>query len=161
MQVLLVVLGSIAIVVGIVGIIVPVLPGLVLCWLSVLGWAIFADAGWGKWLVLGIATVWAVLGTVVKFTWPGKQLKESGVPTTTILVGVVLGIVGMFVIPVVGLFVGFILGVFLAEAQRAKSFSGAWPSTVAALKATGLSMLIELMAAFAIALTFTAGALFA
>jgi hypothetical protein len=161
MQVLLVVICSLLIVVGIVGIVVPVLPGLVLCWVGVLGWAIFADAGWGKWLVLGIATVWAVLGTVVKFAWPGKQLKESGVPTTTVLAGVVLGIVGMFVIPVVGLFVGFIVGVFLAEALRAKSFSGAWPSTVAALKATGLSVLIELMTAFAVALTFAAGVIFA
>jgi uncharacterized protein YqgC (DUF456 family) len=161
MQVFLVVACSIVIVVGIIGIVLPVLPGLVLCWVGVLAWAIFADAGWGKWLVLGLATVWAVLGTVIKFAIPGKRLKESGVPTTTILAGVVLGIVGMFVIPVVGLFVGFILGVFLAEAARAKSFSGAWPSTVQALKATGLSVLIELMTAFAIAVTFAAGVIFA
>jgi uncharacterized protein YqgC (DUF456 family) len=161
MQALLVVICSLLIVVGIVGIVVPVLPGLVLCWVGVLGWAIFADASWGKWLVLGLATVWAVVGTVVKFAWPGKRLKESGVPTTTVLAGVVLGIIGMFVIPVVGLFVGFIVGVFLAEAARAKSFSEAWPSTVAALKATGLSVLIELMTAFAIAVTFVAGVIFA
>jgi uncharacterized protein YqgC (DUF456 family) len=67
----------------------------------------------------------------------------------------------MFVIPVVGLFVGFILGVFLAEALRAQSFSGAWPSTVEALKATGLSVLIELLTAFAIAVTFVFGVIFA
>ena len=48
-------------------------------------------------------------------------------------------------IPVVGLLVGFVLGVYLAELRRVGS-EAAWPATRHALKAVGLSMLIELVA---------------
>jgi uncharacterized protein len=43
--------------VGIVGVVVPVLPGLLLCWASVLAWALLTDAGRGRWVVLGTATL--------------------------------------------------------------------------------------------------------
>jgi uncharacterized protein len=69
----------------------------------------------------------------------------------------VLGLVGFFVIPVVGLFVGFVLGVWLAEWARLRDPRRAWPSTKQALKAAGLSMLIELAAGLAIAAVWLAG----
>ena len=36
------------VIVGVVGVLVPILPGLLLCWASVLVWALFADAGPGQ-----------------------------------------------------------------------------------------------------------------
>ncbi|NUO56171.1 MAG: DUF456 domain-containing protein, partial [Hamadaea sp.] len=39
-----------AILVGTVGVVVPVVPGLILSWGAVLVWALFSDAGWGRWL---------------------------------------------------------------------------------------------------------------
>jgi uncharacterized protein YqgC (DUF456 family) len=152
-------LCGLAIVAGIVGVIVPVLPGLLLCWLGVLAWAVFADGGLAKWLVLAVVTGLAAAGTVVKYLWPGRNLKRSGVPNTTLLAGGVLGLVGFFVIPIVGLVLGFVLGVWLAERVRLGDHRRAWPSTVHALKAAGLSMLIELAAALAIAATWGAGLL--
>ena len=47
-------------------------------------------------------------------------------------------------VPVVGLFIGFVLGVYLSELQRVGPRM-AWPSTKAALRAVGVSMLVELM----------------
>jgi uncharacterized protein len=55
----------------------------------------------------------------------------------------VLGVVGFFVVPVIGLFIGFVVGVFAAEWRRL-GHARAWPSTKHALKAAGLSILIEL-----------------
>src|SRR5215207_7015631 len=75
-------------VVGLVGIVVPILPGLLLSYGAVLVWAIFADAGRGKWLVLGLATLWALIGTVVKYAWPGRRMKRAGIPNWTLLAGV-------------------------------------------------------------------------
>jgi len=152
-------LCGLAIAAGIVGTIVPVLPGLLLCWLGVLAWAVFADGGWVKWLVLAVVTALAAAGTVVKYLWPGRNLKRSGVPNSTLLVGGVLGLVGFFVVPILGLILGFILGVWLAERVRLGDNRLAWPSTVHALKAAGLSTLIELAAALAIAATWGAGLL--
>jgi uncharacterized protein len=152
-------LCGLAILIGVVGVIVPVLPGLVLCWAGVLGWALLVDAGWGKWLVLAVATAVALTGTVAKYAWPGRNLKRTGVPNRSLFAGGALGAVGFFVIPVVGLFIGFVLGLWLAERIRLGGFQLAWPSTKQALKAAGLSMLIELAAALAIATTWVVGLL--
>jgi uncharacterized protein YqgC (DUF456 family) len=147
------------VIVGIVGVVVPVLPGLLLCWASVLVWALFGDAGWERWVVLALATVWTVLGTVVKYAWPGRRIKDAGVPTRSLVIGVAFGLVGMFVIPLVGLLVGFVLGVWIAEAARHGGLGRAWPSTRAALLGAGLSVLVELTAAMLVLGTFVAGLL--
>jgi uncharacterized protein YqgC (DUF456 family) len=154
----LIILCALAIVVGIVGVVVPVLPGLFLCLAAVAVWAILGDGNTaGRWAVFGLCAGWVAVGTIVKYTWPGRRMKAVGVPTRTLVFGVLLGIAGMFVIPVVGLPIGFVAGVWVAEAQRHGGFGPAWPSTVAALKAAGLSVLVELGAAFLVALTWVAG----
>jgi uncharacterized protein YqgC (DUF456 family) len=150
-------LSALAIAVGIVGVLVPVLPGLLLCWAGVLLWALLGGGGWGRWVVLAAATGLAVAGTVVKYAVPGRNLKKAGVPTSSLLAGGVLGIVGFFAIPVVGLFIGFVLGIWLAEQLRLRDRRAAWTSTKHALKATGVSMLIELAAGLGIAAVFAAG----
>ncbi|WBB95862.1 DUF456 domain-containing protein [Solwaraspora sp. WMMA2080] len=150
-QTLVTLLSGLAILIGLIGVLVPILPGLLLCWAGVLGWAIFSDAGGGRWLVVAVATLIAVGGTVTKYLWPGRDLKRAGVPNRSLLVGGALGLVGFFVVPVLGLVVGFVLGVWLAERQRLGDFAAAWPATKRAVLAVGLAMLIELGAAFAIA----------
>jgi hypothetical protein len=79
------------------------------------------------------------------------------VPARTTWAGVVLGVVGFFVVPVVGVVLGFVLGVYLAERVRLGSHGAAWPSTVHALKAAGWSMLIELATALIMAATWGIG----
>jgi hypothetical protein len=96
------------------------------------------------WVVLSVATGLMVLSQVVKVLVPGRRMRDAGVPWRSTTAGAVLGIVGFFVIPVVGLFLGFPLGVYLAERIRVGSHAQAWSSTIHALKAMGLSILIEL-----------------
>jgi uncharacterized protein len=150
--------SALVILAGILGVVIPVLPGLLLCWVGVLLWALLGGAGTLGWLIFGLATAVAAAGTVVKYLWPGKRLKSTGVPTTSLLAGGVLAVVGFFVVPVVGLVLGFVLGVWLAE--RARLGAGrAWPSTRQALAAVGLSMLVEFIAAVAIAAIWLTGVL--
>lgn len=137
------VLAGLLILIGLVGMVLPILPGPVFVVAGVAVWAIPRNDAIGWW-VLGIATVLILIGQVVKFLIPGKQLRDAGVPNRTLLLGAVLGIVGFFVIPVVGLFLGFVLGIYLAELARLKDSAKAWPATKHSLKAVGWSMLIEL-----------------
>lgn len=140
-------IAALVIAVGLVGIIVPVLPGSILVVAGVLGWAV-AEGGATAWTVFAVATALVVAGTVVKYVVPGRNLQVAGIPATTQWAGVAAGVVGFFVVPVVGLFLGFVLGVYLAELVRVGS-ARAWPSTVHSLKAVGLSIVIELAAAVA------------
>ena len=140
-------IAALVIAVGLVGIIVPVLPGSILVVAGVLGWAV-AEGGATAWTVFAVATALVAAGTVVKYVVPGRNLQVAGIPATTQWAGVAAGVVGFFVVPVVGLFLGFVLGVYLAELVRVGS-ARAWPSTVHSLKAVGLSIVIELVAAVA------------
>jgi dienelactone hydrolase len=51
------VVAALAILAGLAGVVVPGLPALPLCWGGVLVWALFGDAGPGRWAVLAAATV--------------------------------------------------------------------------------------------------------
>ena len=150
-------LVGLAILVGLVGIVVPVLPGTVLILGAVLVWSI-QDGSATAWVVFALAAGLLVAGTAVKYAVPGRRLKANGVPQRTLLLGGVIGIVGFFVIPVVGLFIGFVLGVYLAELQRVGR-QAAWPSTRHALNAVLHSIAIELAAGLLAALTWLAGTL--
>jgi uncharacterized protein len=149
-------LVGLAILVGVIGIVVPVLPGSALVLGAVLVWAI-EDSSATAWTVFAIATAFLVVGAVVKYTVPGRRLKATGVPNRSIILGGLLGIIGFFVVPVVGLFVGFVLGVYASEHQRVGR-ERAWPSTKVALRAVGASILIELAAALLAAATWVTGA---
>ncbi len=150
-------LVGLAVLVGLVGIVVPALPGSILILGAVLAWAVASGTSAG-WVVFSVVTTLLVLGGIVKYAVPGRGLKTAGVPGRTLVAGGLLGIVGFFVVPVIGLVLGFVLGVYLSELQRV-GVDLAWPSTRAALKAAGLSMLIELAAGLLAALTWVVGAI--
>lgn len=146
---------AVAILVGLVGILVPILPGGLLIVAAVLVWAV--DAGGATaWVVLAVAAAFVAVGTVVKFAVPGRRLKDAGIPASTQWTGVLVGVVGFFVVPVLGLFIGFVLGIYLAERHRLGP-DAAGPSTKASLRAVGLSILIELLAGVLAACTWVVG----
>jgi uncharacterized protein YqgC (DUF456 family) len=138
------VVAALLVVVGLLGIVVPVMPGLSLVVGGVALWAVARNDAVG-WTVLGVAAALAVAGSIVKYLLPGRRMRDAGVPGRTLVTGGVLGIVGFFVVPVVGLFLGFVLGTYLAELGRVGR-ARAWPSARHALKAVGWSILIELAA---------------
>lgn len=149
------VLVALAIVVGLVGIVLPVLPGTMLVLGAILVWAVEVSTGTG-WAVFAVSTTFLATGTVVKYLVPGRRLRTGGIPTSTLLAGGLLGIVGFFVVPVIGLVLGFVLGIYLAEIARVGS-QQAWPATKHALKAVGLSVAIELAAALLATATWMVG----
>ncbi|MCW2844562.1 MAG: hypothetical protein JWN22_2478 [Nocardioides sp.] len=138
------VLVALAIAVGLVGILVPILPGSVLILAAVLVWAVVTGGG-AAWSVFGVVTALLVAGTVVKYAVPGRRLKDSGIPASTQWIGAAGAVLGFFVVPVVGVLLGFVAGVYVAERLRLGA-QPAWPSTRAALRAVGLSIVIELAA---------------
>lgn len=150
-------LVGLVILVGLAGIVVPLLPGSMLILGAVLVWTVM-EGSRTAWMVFALVTTLLVVGAVVKYVVPGRGLKSSGVPTRSITIGGILGIVGFFVVPVVGLVIGFLLGVYLSETRRVGR-NLAWPSTVAAVKAVGLSVLVELVAALFATGVWVVGAL--
>lgn len=140
------VLVGLVIAVGLVGVVVQVIPGSLLILGAVLVWA--GETGGAVAWVTFVVGLLAVAGASVgKYLLAGRHLKGAGVRSSTLAWGGVLGVIGFFVVPVVGLPLGFVLGVYAAERVRRREHRAAWVATVAALKATGITMLVELAGA--------------
>ena len=131
---------------GLVGVLLPVLPGLLLIWGAGLVWAVGDGGGPVRWTVFGVLTALLVVGTVAKYVLPARSAAARGAPATTLLAGAAGAILGFFVIPVVGLLVGGVAGIYLAELARLHDRRRAAVSTRAALVAIGIGVLIELAA---------------
>ena len=85
------ILCGLAILVGVAGTIIPVLPGSFLIGLSLLAWAIWGGAGAAGWVVFGVGLVFVLAGMAASAVLTGRKLKEHRIPSRSVLVGLVAG----------------------------------------------------------------------
>jgi uncharacterized protein len=147
------VLVGLVMLVGLIGVFVPILPGLVLIWAATLLWTV-SEEGTVRWVVLTIATLLLLGALILKYVIPARTVQKSGAPTSTLLVGLLGAVVGFFVIPVVGFIIGGVAGILVAEVLRLGSLGSARRSTAAALVGIGIGVLIELLAGVAMILVW-------
>jgi uncharacterized protein YqgC (DUF456 family) len=150
------VLIALVMLVGILGIVIPVLPGLLLVWAGALIWAIEQQSPTG-WVVLAVATVAYAAGLALQYLLPGRRMRAAGIGSWTILLALVVGVVGFFVIPVVGAAIGFVGAIYAIERLRVRDSARAWLATKHALRAVALNIGIELGTAVAIMTTWLLG----
>lgn len=150
--------AALLLVVGVLGTIIPILPGslLTIGTLLVWAWVLGSTASWTAGLI-GIAL--AVVGMSASAILTGRKMRRERIPRGPIIVGIVAGVVGMFIVPVVGLFLGFALGLLLAEYARRRDLSAAWRSSVEAMKSMGFGMLLECACASLATFAFVVGAI--
>jgi uncharacterized protein YqgC (DUF456 family) len=141
-DIIVTVVAGVLLAVAVFGTIYPVLPGSPIALVTVIawGWVLGSAASWSA---AGVAAVLACLGWSASALLTGRKLKKQQIPRRSIVVGVLASIVGMFVIPVAGLFLGFAGGLLISEYTRRKDFRAAAGSSLEALKAMGLGMLVE------------------
>lgn len=153
-----VVLPPLLILVGLVGIVVPVLPGMLLVLAGMLVFALGTGTTTG-WVLFGLAVVVAAAGAALQYAVPGRRMKRQGVRTSTLLLALALAVVGFFVVPVIGAPLGFLLGIYLVELGRGRDHSAAWTRTRHAVVAVLQGVGIELAAAFVVAVLYVVGLL--
>lgn len=156
-DVLTTVVAAILLTIAVVGTVFPILPGSLLTLVTLPGWAWILGST-PAWSAAGVGAVLAVLGMSASLVLTGRTMKREKIPNLPVTIGVVAGIVGMFVVPGFGLFIGFALGLFAAELVRQRNLALAGRSSVAALKSLGLGMLIEFTCAALAASAFAVGA---
>jgi uncharacterized protein len=156
-QILLV---AVVIAIGLIGILLPMLPGTVLIFGAIAVWA-FVESTTAGWITLGVATAALAAPLVIKYLWPVQRMRRAEVSTRSLLAGGVLGIIGFFVVPVLGLVLGFVAGVFLAELAIRQDHVRAWASTVHAVKGVALSVGVELAGGLLAAAVWVVGVLVA
>ena len=151
-----IVLVALVIAVGLVGIVVPLIPGIVLVFGAIAVWAA-VENNVTAWVTLGVVAAVLAASTLIKYLWPMRRMREADVRTLSLVAGAVLGVIGFFVIPVVGLVIGFVLGIYLAELANRRDQRVAWTSTKHALKGVALSVGVELAGALLATVAWVAG----
>lgn len=136
--------------VGVIGTLLPLLPGLPIVWGAALVYGLVEGFGGIGAVLFGVITVIAAGGMVAAFALPHRRVAAAGVPRSTIVAGLVGGIVGFFVIPVIGLPIGAVAAVMAKETARLSDTRAAWRTTKAMIVGFGLGVLLELAAALAI-----------
>jgi len=121
--------------VGLLGLIVPVFPGLTVMWLGTLVYALIQNAagnmtGW-KWFLFGLITVLMIVGNIADNLIIARKMRDKYIPWSSILWAFAAGIVAsLFFTPLIGL-VAAPAGLFLAESNRLKNRDAALDSTKA------------------------------
>lgn len=139
---------AIVMLVGLVGVVVPALPGLLLIAGAGLAWAL-ADPSPLRWAVLLVLGGIAAGATVAAAVVPARRASASGAPRAALAAGAVGMVAGFFLIPVVGALVGFPAGIFVAEALRLRDTRAARATTAATLRGVGIGIAIQLAAGVA------------
>jgi uncharacterized protein YqgC (DUF456 family) len=135
LQVILEALTLFVLLVGLLGLIVPVFPGLTVMWLGTLVYALIQNAagnmtGW-KWFLFGLITVLMIIGNIADNLIIARKMRDKYIPWSSILWAFAAGIVAsLFFTPLIGL-IAAPAGLFLAESSRLKNRDAAIDSTKA------------------------------
>jgi uncharacterized protein YqgC (DUF456 family) len=139
---------------GVVGTVVPLVPGLGLIWAAGLVYGLLDGFGVVGAMAFTVMTLLVAGGTVAKYVLPSRGGAGRGASRTTLLAGAGCGLIGFFVLPVLGLPLGAVLGVLLAERQRTQDWSAAWYRTRGVIVGFGIGALVEFAAALAMVLVW-------
>jgi uncharacterized protein YqgC (DUF456 family) len=135
LQVIIEILTLLALIVGLLGLVVPVFPGLVVMWLGTLVYAILQNAAgnmnnW-KWVIFGVITILMITGSIVDNIIITYKMRDKYIPWSSILFAFAASLIAsLFFTPLVGL-IAAPVGLFLAESRRLKDREAAVDSTKA------------------------------
>jgi hypothetical protein len=126
-QILLETITLFVLLVGLVGLVIPVFPGLTIMWLGTLVYALIQNSagrmtGW-DWFLFGVITILMVVGNVADNLIIARKMRDKYIPWSSILIAFVAGIfASLFFTPIGGL---------IAEYNRLRDRTKAIESTKA------------------------------
>jgi len=131
--------------VGLIGLIIPIFPGLLVIWLAALGYGLLAGFATPGWIFFAIITIFFAAGSVLDNVVMGRQAYKDGASLVSILIAMIFGILGNLVVPVIGGFVGALLALFLVEWIRRKNWREAATATRGWAVGCGWAVLVRFL----------------
>lgn len=111
---------------GLLTLLIPILPGLVIMWLAALGYGIASGFNTLGIVLMVIITILAVAGSLVDNLFMGVGARRGGASWSTILVALLAGLVGTVAFPPLGGFIAAPLAVLLLEYIKLGDLGKAW-----------------------------------
>ena len=155
-QVILQTLTLFFLLVGLIGLIIPVFPGLTVMWLAALIYALIQSAsglmGWVDWLLFAIITLLMIGGNIVDNLIIASKMRGHEIPWRSIILCYIVGIlVSLILTPLAGLIASplSLLGLEYLRLrdkklafESAKVFMIGWGAAFAARLGVGILMII-------------------
>ena len=142
------------ILIGAVGIVVPILPGMLLVWLSVLAYAWVTDFGVITPWIFAFLTIVALVTGLSNIWLPFLGARKTGASKRAIFLGFVGALIGTFVMPLIGTIIGYAVGIIIGELIKHRDLELAIKSSIGGVAGWGIATIIELAGALTILLVF-------
>jgi uncharacterized protein len=152
-------LVGLAMVVGIAGTLLPILPGVGLIWAAALVFGLLEGFGFVGWTAMVVISAMGAAGIVAGVRLPQRAASADGIGWRGQLLAFALAVVGFFVIPVVGAPIGFVVGIYVVA--RTRHGPAAWPITKRTVRSLVFAAGLQFVAALGMALTWLVWAILA
>lgn len=132
------------IVMGLIGVVVPMIPGTLLMWIAVLIYALvngFNSIGVAAFVVI---TIIALVTGTADLWMPLLGAKSGGASKRAVLLGVVGSLVGTLIAPLIGTLIGYAGGILLGEYQKRGDWNEALRASAGGLAGWGIATIIQL-----------------
>ncbi len=130
-------------IIGLIGVIIPVLPGTILIWLVVVVYALFAGVdsmGWSAFIILNLMGLFT--GTAVLWL-PFLGAKTTGASKRSMMLGAVGLIIGTIIMPLIGTVVGYGLGILLGEYHKQQDWNKAIHAALGGVAGWGIATIMQ------------------
>lgn len=156
---LVVVLTMVVMFAGLVGVAIPVIPGVVVVGAAAIVSTFVLGITASGWLMVGTIALITLGGAGASMILPARRGLRGGAERASLGLAFALGLVGFFVVPVIGMPLGALGGLYLGELNRHGDRTAAWAYTLDVLKAYGVGVLVEFGAAILIIAIWLPGTL--
>ena len=134
--------------VGLVGLVIPIFPGVEIIWLAALIYGVIeyfaGQVGPWAWLIFGMITILMIMDVFVENLIVTKKLRETGTPWMSIGLSYAVGLISsLFLTPIAALFITP-LALYSAEYWRLKDARQAFTSLKGWLVGSGWTLLAEI-----------------
>jgi uncharacterized protein len=135
----LTVLLGLTMLVGLLGLLVPIFPGLVIMWLAALGYGLVAGFNAPGIILFALITLLAIGGSLIDNVLMAAGGRKGGAAWVTILVALIAGVAGTILLPPFGGIIAAPLAILLLEYLRLKDLKKAWRAFTGLTLGWGLS----------------------
>jgi hypothetical protein len=150
------------ILIGLAGIVVPLLPGILLIWLTVLAYAIVDKFEAIGWVAFAAMTILAIVAGTADIWMSLLGAKKSGAARRAMVFGMIGGIIGFFffgsLLPIIGNLIGGILGyaigIFLGQYHKFRDWDLARKASFGGVIGWGVATITQFAGGLLILLIF-------
>jgi uncharacterized protein YqgC (DUF456 family) len=140
--------------VGLIGMIIPIYPGVVIIWAAALIQGVVTGFATQEIWVLVVITILMIAGTLVDNVLMGGKARQAGASWTSIAGALLAGLAGTFAFPPLGGIIAAPTLLFLLEYARLRDSQAAWGVTKGLLTGWGLSFVVRFLIGLAMIIVF-------